>query len=147
MSTMGGLRKRVKLSNDVVTREDIEYRLKDTIERCNAFPGPRVEWDTQRGCYGLRSDKDYKEGQRVTSYSGVKTVKRVDGDYVAKSGEVYINGHHGFKPSQKGRWINESDRTRQVVNVCLARVVRATRDLKAGEWMFADYGPEYTRFY
>lgn len=70
------------------------------------------------------------------------------GDYVAKaSSDLHIDGRVGFSLTAKGRWINESDRKRKIVNVELGRVVRATRNIKAGEWLFADYGEEYERDY
>ena len=116
-------------------------------ERANLAPGPLVEWDNDRNCYGLRADVSYARGTKVTSYGGFKSIKPLNGDYVAKSGEVYIDGEWDFWPDEKGRWINESDRLRMNVNVKIGRDVRATRDIVKGEWLFADYGDEYERNY
>jgi hypothetical protein len=74
-------------------------------------------------------------------------LKELRGDYVAKSGELYIDGQYDFKLSQKGRWINESDRDRTIVNVVLGRTVRAACDIEEGQWLFADSGPEFVRDY
>lgn len=119
------------------------------VARCNEAPGPIVAWDEERHCYGLRADKDYRVGERVTTYNGHKSVKRGDqrGDYVAESGDIIIDGLFDFLPEEKGRWINESDRQRSVVNVNLARTVRATQRIFKGEWLFADYGIAYQRLY
>lgn len=99
--------------------------------------------------YGLRADRDYRVGERVTTYNGHKSVKRADqrGDYVAESGDIVIDSLFDFLPTEKGRWINESDRERSLVNVNLARTVRATQKISAGEWIFADYGDAYQRLY
>lgn len=113
----------------------------------NRMPGPQVCWDCERGCYGLRSDREYKKGELVTTYWGRVSSKESHGDYVAKASEVYIDGRVDFLLSQKGRWINESDRERSIINVNLGRNVRAIRDIEEGEWIFADYGPDYVRSY
>lgn len=116
-------------------------------KEANKWSGPKVAWDKQRGCYGLKADRRYKKGEKITTYGGYKSVKPMNGDYVAKSGEVYIDGFWGFFPHEKGRWINESDALRKVVNVNIARTVRATCDIEEGEWLFGDYGNEYVRNY
>ena len=116
-------------------------------EAANVHPGPEVAWDDDRQCYGLRTRQSYRKGQAITEYGGRKSIKPVSGDYVAKSGELYIDGQYDFKVSQKGRWINESDRDRTIVNVRLGRIVRAECDIPEGKWLFADYGPDFVRNY
>lgn len=115
-------------------------------EAANDLEGPVVAYDHQRG-WGLKAEKKYLKGDLVTTYGGVISAKPIEGDYVAKANEVFINGHHGFRLKEKGRWINESDRDRTNVNVSLGRNVRAIREIKQGEWIFADYGPDYQRSY
>lgn len=121
--------------------------LDGVIELTNGMPGPRVSWDEERGCFGLKADKSYRKGELVTTYGGRKSCKELFGDYVAKASEIYIDGKVDFLLSQKGRWINESDRERRIVNVDLGRNVRATQEISEGEWIFADYGPDYIRTY
>lgn len=142
------MRGRKRERDFVVTEKHLQGEsLLEMIRLCNLMSGPEVKWDVERKCYGLKAKRCYRKGEAITEYGGVKTVKPLDGDYVAKSAEVYIDGRLGFKISQKGRWINESDRDRRVVNVKIGRVVRATRDIADGEWLFADYGPQYQRTY
>lgn len=114
----------------------------------NRQPGPEVAWDHVRGCYGLRARQPYRKGQAITEYGGRRSRTELQGDYVAKaSAELYIDGQYDFKLCEKGRWINESDRDRTVVNVILGRTVRAACAIVAGEWLFADYGPDFVRDY
>jgi hypothetical protein len=113
----------------------------------NRQPGPEVAWDDDRQCYGLRTRQSYRKGEAITEYGGRKSVKELHGDYVVKSGELYIDGQYDFKVSQKGRWINESDRDRTIVNVVLGRIVRAACDIPEDAWLFADYGPDFVRNY
>lgn len=61
--------------------------------------------------------------------------------------DTFMDGRVGFKLSDKGRWTNESDRRRKIVNISLGREMKATRDIEAGEWLFTDYGDEYERNY
>jgi hypothetical protein len=131
----------------IVTEDDLK-NISDLVRRCNEIDGPSVEWDHERGCYGLRARRNYARGEIVTTYGGKKYTREVEGDYVAKaSSDLHIDGRVGFKLSEKGRWINEYDRDRIIVNVTLGRNVRATMDIAAGDWIFTDYGPEYERTY
>ena len=126
---------------------NVQNSLLSVIKCVNRMPGPKVCWDDERNCYGLKADRTYTCGEKVTTYGGHMCVQEGQGDYVAKTGELYIDGEYDFFPEQKGRWINESDRDRTIVNVKLGRDVRATRDIEEGEWLFADYGEEYVRNY
>lgn len=142
--TMKRGKRRIDLVVHLLALEMDRYNV---IRLVNEMPGPQVKWDTHRKCYGLRSDRPYRKGELVTTYGGTMSVREIAGDYVAKASEVYIDGESGFRLSQKGRWINESDRDRTSVNVSLGRNIRATRDIAEGEWLFADYGPDYIRSY
>lgn len=142
---------RIRIASYTVTREDIQFRLADVIRLTNAIGGPRVAFDPERGCFGLFADRNYEGSSRpVTFYGGIKQHNVTDGDYAAKlgkSGSFFINGSFGFKIEEKGRWINESDSQRSCVNVELGRTVRTTALIRAGDQLFADYGPEYKRNY
>lgn len=139
---------RKKLGKLVFTKATIElFKFEYMLVAVNRQPGPEVAWDDDRQCYGLRARQPYRKGEAITEYGGRKSLKELRGDYVAKTGELYIDGQYDFTVSQKGRWINESDRDRAVVNVRLGRTVRAACDIAEGEWLFADYGPEYERDY
>lgn len=142
-----GRGKRKRYKDDVVSKEELQDNHARVVQRINELPGPVVAWDLERKCHGLKARKNYSKGEKVTEYGGTLSAKAINGDYVAKSGEVFIDGECGFKLSQKGRWINESDRERRVVNVKLGRTVRAVCDITNGEWFFADYGAEYERTY
>ena len=103
-----------RLADYVATEAD----LATLIGYINQLDGPAVEWDDDRKCYGLKARQHYKSGELVTTYGGTKSVKEIRGDYVAKGGaDIYIDGRVGFKLSEKGRWINESDRDRTSVNI------------------------------
>jgi len=134
-----------RLADHVVTEHDLDAPAL-LINLVNELDGPAVEWDEQRNCYGLKARQHYKRGALVTTYGGAQSVTEISGDYVAKGG-VYVDGRIGFKLSQKGRWINESDRERTTINVTLGLNVRAAQDIAQGEWLFADYGPDYQRTY
>lgn len=144
-------RRRESLPNFKVTEKDLLERRESIIELCNAHPGPVVEWDIERGCYGLKARQAYKKGKKVTEYGGLISTKPLNGDYVAKTADVYIDGHAGFLLTEKGRWINEYSgdpiQRREHANVKLGRDVRALRFIQEGEWLFADYGDEYDRAY
>jgi len=142
-----GGRTQARLASYVVSAEDIDERLELVVRMANALPGPRIERDPERG-YGLRADRNYVAGELVTEYGGVVGDNRVEGDYAAQA-DAYttIDGHHGFRLAQKGRWINESDAQRTSVNVKLGRRVVALRNIAEEEWLFADYGEQYVRDY
>lgn len=132
----------------LVTEKMIVHSHKDVVERSNLLVGPKIMHDPDRG-YGLFADRDYRKGETVTLYSGVEREKEFRGDYAAyhpPSGKT-IDGHHGFWSNHKGRWINEFDAQRTVVNVKLGFEVRALRFIRAGEQLFADYGDDYQRAY
>lgn len=132
----------------VVTEAMMEQSpIAHAIIAVNRQPGPEVAWDSDRQCYGLRARQPYRKGDAITEYGGRRSLRELRGDYVVKSGELYIDGQYDFKVTQKGRWINESDRDRTIVNVRLGRTVRAACDIDEGAWLFADYGPEFQRNY
>lgn len=134
-----------ELEEQVVSEEMLDP-IELLVSVANELGGPVVAFDHLRG-WGLRAEKKYLKGELVTTYGGVMSLCPSEGDYVAKANEVFIDGRHGFKLKEKGRWINESDRDRTCVNVSLGRNVRAIREIKEGEWIFADYGPDYQRSY
>lgn len=116
------------------------------IEEINLMKGPYVVHDAHRG-YGLMADKDYKKGEVVTRYGGLSPVFWT-GDYVARLDEHQsIDGISHFKLSEKGRWLNEHDAKRSFVNVILGRECRAACDIKQGQMLYTDYGPDYDRKY
>lgn len=135
-----------QLSNYEVSDSDL-IDLETVISFINQIDGPAVEWDQHRNCYGLKTRQCYKKGDFITTYGGTKSFKEINGDYVAKGSEIYIDGRVGFKLSEKGRWINESDNKRTHINVKLGRRISAISDINKGEWLFADYGDEYIRNY
>jgi hypothetical protein len=138
--------KRSVFENQIVC-EDMLRPVELLVSAVNECEGPTVVYDEERKCYGLKAEKMYLKKQLVTTYGGTLHTKERQGDYVAYGGDVYIDGLFGFKLKEKGRWINESDAERKNVNVQLGRNVRAIRDIEAGEWIFADYGPDYKRDY
>ena len=135
-----------KETEDQIVTEDMLHTIDRIVEAANEIGGPQINLDHVRG-WGLRAEKKYLKGELVTTYGGITHLKEIQGDYVAKANEVFIDGRQGFKLKEKGRWINESDRDRTDVNVSLGRNVRAIREIKEGEWIFADYGPDYQRDY
>lgn len=135
-----------ELKRYVVTEEDVLTRLPQVIEMCNDVDGPKVFFDPVRG-WGLFADRDYRAGEKVTSYGGYVAMHEVRGDYVAHCNEVHVNGYHGFEIFEKGRFINEKDAERSVVNVQLGRTIRTVKAVSKGEQFFADYGNEYNRSY
>lgn len=146
--------KRQILSNRkkyIASPDDVQMRLEYIIELSNSLGGPQIKKDKIRG-WGLYADRDYKKGEKVTKYGGVKAPRGAAGDYTAISGKgsylKCINGEYGFNIySERGRWINEYDNQRNKVNVILGENIRTTTDVKKGEQFFADYGNEYERTY
>lgn len=131
--------------------DDVRTRLGYIIELSNSLGGPQIKKDKIRG-WGLYADRDYKKGENVTKYGGVKAPRDAAGDYTAVSGKgsylKFINGEYGFNIySERGRWINEYDNQRGKVNVILGENIRTTTDVKKGDQFFADYGNEYVRAY
>lgn len=141
-------------SNYVVTNEDVKTRLLQIVQEANwlvhghAVTDPLILPDRERGGYGLFATRDYRAGEVVTEYGGTTSSALQKGDYVGYLGDgVCIDGHHGFRLCQRGRWINEYNGERSMVNVTIGRQVRTTRPVKCGEQFFGDYGPEYQRNY
>lgn len=141
------MRRRGAFEDDIITEAVLESDYDNVIERVNAVPGPKVAWDSERGCHGLKADRHYGRGEIVTTYGGRRSIREIAGDYVARCSEEYVDARIDFRLSQKGRWINESDRDRTHVNVRLGRTIRATRTITEGEWLFTDYGNDYARTY
>lgn len=142
------------LAQYVVTEEDIYCNLDAVVQLSNLLPGPLVLRDSDRGGgYGLAARQTYKKDELITRYGGVVVRDPrglIRGDYVAACGksDIIIDGHWGFTLAEKGRWINESDAQRSIVNVKISRLgVYATRAIAQDEWLFADYGDEYERVY
>jgi len=128
-----------------VTSQDIVNKW--VIDEANSIGGPQIKRDEVRG-FGLFAEKDYQPNEKITEYGGVLHNREVQGDYVAFVGDgVHIDGRIGFRLDEKGRWINESDSDRSVVNVKLGRDIRALYEIKKGDQIFADYGEEYIRNY
>lgn len=141
-------RARAEKKGEEVVSETKLRSLFNVISDCNAVEGPIVSWDMERHCFGLRAEKKYKAGERITTYGGTRSSKPINGDYVAKAAsDCFIDGRVGFKLKEKGRWINESDRTRSKVNAKLGRNVKALTDIEEDEWIFVDYGKDYKRTY
>jgi hypothetical protein len=99
--------------------------------------------------HGLFADRDYHPGEVITTYGGRLVYgQHVQGDYVAYCGNnTNSDGSDGFQLSEKGRWINESDRDRTIVNATLGRTIRAQHHVKQGQEIFVDYGEQYQRSY
>ena len=98
-----------------VTETQLNESYGAVIRDVNRLDGPKVEYDLDRGCMGLRADRNYVTGELVTTYGGRHSTNEMYGDYVAKASEIHIDGAYDFLLSQKGRWINESDRDRTIV--------------------------------
>lgn len=130
-----------------VSLEDVQYRLSTVINDCNRIGGPQVLFCSEKQCFGLFADRDYEKGERVTTYGGVITLHECCGDYAAQIGPVHVNGLYGFELQEKGRWINEFNAQRTLVNVELGRTVRTTQIVLKGQEFFGDYGDEYVRNY
>lgn len=121
--------------------------MEEIIERLNNEGGPYIVRDFHRG-HGLIAHHPFKKGEVITNYGGQLTTKPISGDYVAYLGNgVYTDASEEFHWRNKGRWINEYDKERSQVNVILGRCVRAARDIREGEYLYADYGPDYQRDY
>jgi hypothetical protein len=154
---------RKQLNKYVVTEADIES-IESVVALCNCVSGPFVAYDPVRG-YGLMADRDYSEGTTVTTYGGerIKSIV-VGGPYMAlaKNGMSTVDGRYGFKLAQKGRWVNEyiggdendkeKDKLLQAervkhANVYLGMELIAMRDIAKYEWIYTDYGDEYSRSY
>ena len=136
----------VKWRNHVTTRENMMLEPERMVRLTNALEGPQIKFDKDRRGFGLFAERDYKEGEKVTEYGGIISLGEQAGDYVAKMGDVHVNGEYGFVlGKEQGRWINEFDRERSFVNVELGRTVKTTRPVNAGEQFFGDYGNEYNR--
>ena len=139
----------ISLQKYIVTLEDITNRITEVIFLSNVLGGPQIMKDPVRG-WGLFADKDYKSGKNITCYGGIRVPRDSEGDYVAATGtgRPFIDGKYGFNIyTERGRWINESDATRSIVNVILGERVVVVKDVKKGEQLFADYGDEYERSY
>ncbi len=139
----------VPLQKYIVTLEDVNDRIEKIIHTSNSLGGPQIKKDPIRG-WGLFAEKDYHAGRNVTQYGGVKVPRGSEGDYMAATGtgRPFINGEYGFNIyTERGRWINESDAKRSIVNVILGERVLVIKDVKKGEQFFADYGDDYERDY
>lgn len=140
----------VKWTRLRVTREHILLQEDRLVRLIAAFgDGPLVQWDHQRGCWGLFADRDYPKGAKVTEYGGERSLEEISGPYVARlTSGIHIDGYSGFLLGpERGRWINEHDAVRSFVNVELARTIHTTRAVLKGEQFFGDYGDEYVRDY
>ena len=150
----------VEHNNYVVTRKEMIEWPCDVVQKANylvhaySLRDPLILVDEKRGGFGLFATRDYAKGEFVTEYGGVvlsssdSQRQNNNSDYVGYLGNgICIDGHHGFRLCQRGRWINEYDGQRSVVNVKLGRNVRTTCPVKSGEQFFGDYGPEYQRSY
>lgn len=143
-------KKKARSLGETIVTEEMLAVPHALVWESNQVEGPIVCWDPDRNCYGLRAEKKYKAGDRITWYGGTlhPSAKVIRGDYVAQAAsDCVIDGRVGFKLKEKGRWINESDNQRRKVNAKLGRIVRAITDIEEDEWIFADYGPDYERSY
>lgn len=122
--------------------------LQHIIALANLVDGPIILPSPGRG-HGLFAERDYRKGERITQYGGtVSHAATAAGDYVGYLGDgVYVDGAAGYTLAQKGRWVNESDRDRSVVNATLSRDIRASTFIASGQEIFVDYGSEYKRNY
>jgi len=144
---------RARVYNRLVHPDEVvpgSPQLERLVAACNRLGGaPLVLWDPKRGGYGLFAERDYAVGEKVTEYGGIPYPASTNrtGDYVALMGkDTLVDGRYGFRLGQEqGRWINESDAQRSIVNVELGRVVRVIRPVAEGEQFFGDYGPDYDR--
>ena len=115
----------VKLARCKVTLADIEQNLHTVILLSNELGGPQVLYDSERQCFGLFADRDYRAGELVTTYGGKEWNLECSGDYVASVNERrHIDGLHDFELQQKARWINEFNSERSIVNVKLGLSIR-----------------------
>lgn len=145
---------RAQLDAYVVTAEDIEERLAQVVYLSNLASGPYVVWDDHRHGYGLRADRRYKTHEIITRYGGeeLKSVS-ANGPYMLyyASKKLTIDGHHGFKLCEKARWMNEFSGVKEEraknTNAKLGMNVTALRVVKPDDWIFVEYGTDYTRTY
>jgi len=142
--TLSMLEKNVKVPFEWATTN-----VEQLVEAVNLFSGPKVKRDPIRG-WGLFADRDYKRGELITLFGGniIYSAAEVQGDYVARCSEFYIDGFYGFRlGTEKGRWINEFNSEVTFINCSLGREIRAVVDVEEGDQFFCNYGKHYVRKY
>jgi hypothetical protein len=138
-------------SQYVATKNDVEFNLSAIVAMSNELGGPLVGICPRRG-YGLFANRAYAKGELITEYGGVIYSGEVGGDYAARiNADSHIDGHHGFKLREKGRWINEfsgdPEERAEKANATLGLAIRASRYIENGQQIFVDYGGDYVRDY
>lgn len=62
---------RKRKERPLIVNEEMLLDTKKLVKLVNSVEGPIVEWDSKRGCYGLKADKDYAKKKIVTFYEGL----------------------------------------------------------------------------
>lgn len=161
-------------SNYAFTVDDLDTQLPQVVAAANAQQGDGlvVRQSGPGKGYGLFATRNFPAGARLTRYGGaVVDFDTAEGPYVIVSvkrrGHVARDASHGFRPGEKGRWINDpwteplpgewledaQKRWHQRQNAKL--VVKddddgnwwfvSTRPIAAGEEILWDYGDGYVR--
>ena len=132
----------------VVKKQDLELiNIDNTVKCINNQKGCVVKECPGKG-FGLFADRFYAKGESVTVYGGMRHKRKITGTYVVETPSGYIDASEGFKESEKGRWINDTSKNEQ--NVELKKLKRqlvfvAERDIAIGEEILWWYGPFYER--
>jgi hypothetical protein len=137
----------------------------EAVEMANAAGGPQIRMTEDGRGYGLFAQREYEEGEFVTYYDGVSVILPTAADaeeYALKHGNAYsliinanrngfmfIDGEKLFHLTNKGRFVNESQRG-QNVDMVYSAAQRApkfitTRRVYKGEEFLWFYGDGYDR--
>ena len=106
---------------------------------------------------GLFTKVDIKKGQLISMFQGTRTFKQPPNKYmtyvVYVSDGSYINTFHipgkakyANDAQYNSLYNNNSDITECEVDGILESFLIATRDIKAGEEIYLDYGSEYWKY-
>lgn len=154
--------------NYVFTEDDVNNHLAQVVTRVNAARDGLVEVRpiASMGGYGLVAIRDIPRDTQITEYAGTHVHPDSEGPYVAHSADgLTIDGHHGFRATAKGRWVNdpgdvhyrnESEQKKHArwmrkANLYEERLGNGTvwfyakYNIKKGQELTWYYGPDYDR--
>jgi hypothetical protein len=140
-------REKYKESNE--TRQiDLDCMTKEQAAAlANLAQGPFVLFISDKIGYGLFADRDYKEGEFITTYGGERVNDPdVGGEYVLwnQFKGYSINAEKRFLAKEKGRWMNDAiPKTMRNAEFDENFECHATRNIRRGEELFWHYGKEY----
>lgn len=124
--------------------------LEREVQRANAQGGPQVRSAGEAGL-GLFAERDYRRGEHVTRYGGVRTERR-EGDYVIETKRGNVDAEERWLSGAKGRFVNDAPARREnlVMRLVgdrkhwdLAFVTK--RRVREGEEFLWYYGRDYDR--